>query len=82
VDFYIEVNGKYIGLQIKPITYEQTPEVYRWKEWLSKTHDKFEKDRGGKVFIVFSIKKNDKKIISNPEVIGEIQKEIKRLMGK
>ena len=79
---YIEVNGKYIGLQIKPITYEQTPEVYRWKEWLSKTHDKFEKDRGGKVFIVFSIKKNDKKIISNPEVIGEIQKEIKRLMGK
>lgn len=82
MDFYIEVNGKYIGLQIKPITYEQTPEVYRWKEWLSKTHDKFEKDRGGKVFIVFSIKKNDKKIISNPEVIGEIQKEIKRLMGK
>jgi len=81
VDFYIEVKGKYIGLQIKPITYEQTPEVYRWKEWLSKTHDKFEKDRGGKVFIVFSIKKNDKKIIYNPEVIDEIQKEVKRLRG-
>ncbi|MEN3186699.1 MAG: MjaI family restriction endonuclease [Atribacterota bacterium] len=31
VDFYIGINGKYIGLQIKPITYEQTPEIYRWK---------------------------------------------------
>jgi hypothetical protein len=57
VDFYIEIDEKYIGLQIKPITYEQTPEIYRWKEWLSKTHDKFEKGKGGKVFIVFSIKK-------------------------
>jgi len=27
VDFYIEINGKYIGLQIKPVTYEQTPEI-------------------------------------------------------
>lgn len=82
VDFYIKVKNKYIGLQIKPITYEQTPEVYRWKEWLNKTHDKFEKDRGGKVFIVFSIKKKDKKIIYNPEVIDEIRKEIKELMEK
>jgi len=79
VDFYIEVKGKYIGLQIKPITYEQTPEVYRWREWLSKTHDKFEKDRGGKVFIIFSIKEKDRKIIYNPEVIDEIKKEIERL---
>jgi len=71
-----------VPIKPAPDEWEQTPEVYRWKEWLSKTHDKFEKDRGGKVFIVFSIKKNDKKIISNPEVIGEIQKEIKRLMGK
>lgn len=82
VDFYIEINGKYIGLQIKPITYEQTPEIYKWKEWLSKTHDKFERDIGGKVFIVFSIKKGDKKIIYNLEVIDEIKKEIKRLKRK
>lgn len=79
VDFFIEVKEKYIGLQIKPITYEQTPEIYRWKEWLSKTHDKFERDNGGKVFIVFSIKKGDKKAIYNPQVIGEIRKEIGRL---
>ncbi len=28
VDFYIQVGEKYIGLQIKPISYEQTPEIY------------------------------------------------------
>jgi len=79
VDFYIQVGSRYIGLQIKPITYEQTPEVYRWKEWLGKTHDKFERDKGGRVFIVFSIKKEGKKVIYNPEVIDEIKKEIHRL---
>ena len=68
----IQVGSKYIGLQIKPTTYEQTPEIYRWKEWLSKTHDKFEKDKAGKVFIVFSIKREGKKVIYNPEVIDEI----------
>ena len=57
VDFYIQVGGKCIGLQIKPITYDQTLEIYRWREWLEKTHKKFEKNFGGKVFIVFSIKR-------------------------
>lgn len=79
VDFYIEINGKYIGLQIKPITYKQTPEIYKWKEWLAKTHNKFEKDKGGKVFVVFSIKKEGKKLIYNPEVIDEMKKEVERL---
>ncbi|MEO0296928.1 MAG: MjaI family restriction endonuclease [candidate division WOR-3 bacterium] len=79
VDFYIEVNKKFIGLQVKPITYEQTPEVHKWKEWLTKTHNKFERERGGKVFIIFSIKKEGKKIIYNPEVIDEIKKEMERL---
>jgi peptide subunit release factor RF-3 len=79
VDFYIQIGNRYIGLQIKPITYEQTPEIYRWKEWLSKTHDKFQRDKGGKVFIIFSIKKDDKKSIFNADVIDEIKKEIERL---
>lgn len=70
---------KYIGLQIKPITYEQTPEIHKWKEWLSKTHKKFEEHYSGKVFVIFSIKRNDKKEIYNPEIIEEIKKEIKRL---
>ncbi|RLB01614.1 MAG: MjaI family restriction endonuclease [Deltaproteobacteria bacterium] len=79
VDFYIEIGGKYIGLQIKPITYEQTPEIYRWKEWLSRTHKRFMEEKGGKVFIVFSVKEGNKKIIYNQEVIEEIEREIERL---
>jgi hypothetical protein len=79
VDFYIEVSGKYIGIQIKPITYNQTPEIHKWKGWLSKTHKKFEKKYGGKVFIVLSVKKGDRKEIYNKEVLAEIRKEINRL---
>jgi len=79
VDFYIEIAGKYIGIQIKPITYEQTPEIYKWKEWLSRTHEKFEKEIGGKVFIIFSIKKDGRKEIYNKEIIEEIKNEIERL---
>lgn len=79
VDFYIEVGGKYIGLQIKPITYKQTPEIHKWEEWLSKTHRKFEEKFGGKVFTIFSIKRGDKKEIYNQEVINEIKELIGRL---
>ncbi len=32
VDFFIEVKDKFIGLQIKPITFEQTFNCYKWKE--------------------------------------------------
>lgn len=79
IDFYIEVNKKYIGIQIKPITYEQTPELYKWKEWLREAHKKFEKEKNGKVFIVFSVKRDGKKLIYNSEVIEEIKDEIRRL---
>jgi len=79
IDFYIEVKGKYIGLQIKPITYNQTPEIHKWKEWLSRTHKNFEEKFGGKVFIIFSIKKGDKKDIHNREIIEDIKREILRL---
>ncbi len=79
VDFYIQIGGKYIGLQIKPITYEQTPEIYKWREWLSKTHKKFEEELGGKVFTIFSIKEGQSKKIFNEDVVKEIKVEIERL---
>jgi len=82
IDFFIEINGRYIGLQIKPITYKQAPEVHKWKEIHRKTHEKFEREKRGKVFIVFSIKKNKKKDIYNKEVIKEIEAEIQRLKHK
>ena len=61
------------------ITYEQTPELHKWKNWMEKTHKKFFKEKGGKVFVIFSIKKNGRKEIFNAEVVEEIKKEIERL---
>ena len=79
VDFFIEINGKYIGLQIKPITFKHTFEDYKWEEMQETSHRKFKEKFGGKVFIVFSVKKEKKKVISNPDVIDEIRKELERL---
>ncbi len=61
VDFYIQIGNKYIGLQIKPISYRQTPEVHKWKEWLGKTHEKFEKDKGERFLLSFRLKKETRK---------------------
>ena len=79
VDFFIAINGKYIGLQIKPTTFKHTFEDYKWKEMQEISHHKFQEKFGGKVFTVFSIKEGNKKVIHNPEVIEEIRKEIERL---
>ncbi|HBE44515.1 MAG TPA: MjaI family restriction endonuclease [Deltaproteobacteria bacterium] len=79
VDFFIEINNKYIGLQIKPITFGHTFEDYKWKEMQETTHQKFREKFGGKVFIIFSIKAAEKKIIQNSDIIDEIEKEIEKL---
>jgi len=79
VDFYIQVNEKYIGLQIKPLSFGTTFDQYKWDEIQEITHKKFTKKFGGKVFCIFSIKKGNKKVIDNFDVISDIQQEIKRL---
>jgi len=80
VDFYIQVKDKYIGIQIKPISYNQTSEIHKWKDWLEKSHKKFKEKFGGDVFIVFSVKNEaGRKEIWNKEVIEDIKKEIERL---
>ena len=80
VDFFIKINDKYIGLQIKPVKNGiQIPEIYKEYTLQAKTHEKFLKQYGGKVFYIYSIKVNDKKEIANKEVVEEIQKEIERL---
>jgi len=79
VDFLIEVNNKYVGLQIKPITYSYTFEDYEWKEMQETAHLKFKKKFGGHVFFIFSIKSGNKKKIYNAEVIEEIRREIEIL---
>jgi len=80
VDFSIKINDKYIGLQIKPVSKAPSiPEIYKEREIQLNTHKKFTQKYGGKVFYIYSCKSGDKKIITNLEVINEIQEEINRL---
>ena len=80
VDFYIKIDEKYIGLQIKPVnTGIQLPVIHKEYALQLETHNKFTTKFGGKVFYIFSEKVNGKKEIANKEVINEIQKEINRL---
>jgi len=79
VDFFIKANDKYIGLQIKPAGYAYITQIINELEFQKRTHEKFTKRYGGKVFYVISVKEGKKKVIYNPEVIEEIRKEIERL---
>lgn len=79
VDFYIQVDDKYIGLQIKPISSGRALDYYQWDRMHEVNHEKFRKKFGGQVFFIYSVKSGKKKIIHNVEVIDEIQKEIERL---
>lgn len=79
VDYYIEVGGKYIGLQIKPIESGVSLNDYQWYEMHEKAHKEFKEKFGGAVFFVFSVKSDKKKVVHNKEVIDEIKAEIGRL---
>jgi len=79
VDYFIKINDKYIGLQIKPAGYEYITQIINEREQQKKTHEKFTAKYGGKVFYIISITDGKNKIIHNPEVIKEIEAEIKRL---
>ncbi len=80
VDFFIEINGKYIGLQIKPVSETtQMTEIYKEIEIQKNTHKKFKEKYGGEVFYIYSYKSGNKKIIKNIEIIDDIKKEIERL---
>jgi hypothetical protein len=80
VDFFIEINGKYIGLQIKPVSQTSSiPEIYKERDLQAKTHLKFTQKFGGKVFYLYSYKADNKKQIVNSEVIDEIKTEIQSL---
>lgn len=80
VDFFIKINEKYIGIQIKPVNRGiQLSQIFKEKNLQLKTHEKFADKFGGKVFYVFSSKIGEKKEIKNKEVIEEIRQEIERL---
>ncbi len=80
VDFYIEVGGQYIGLQIKPAAgVSHIPQIYKEQSLQERTHRQFTGKYGGKVFYVISVKERGKKKIANPEVMEQILEEIERL---
>lgn len=80
VDFYIKINDKYIGLQIKPINQGvQLPEIHKEYALQAETHKNFTSKYGGKVFYIFSQKVNGKKEIANMQVIDDIKQEMKML---
>jgi len=79
VDFFIKVNDKYIGLQIKPAGYAYITQIINELEFQKNTHQKFTAKYGGKVFYIISIKEDKRKVIYNPDVIDKIKDEIKRL---
>ncbi|MBI4824911.1 MAG: MjaI family restriction endonuclease [Nitrospirae bacterium] len=79
VDFSIQVNDKYIGLQIKPISSGQALNQYQWIKMHEVSHEKFRKKFGGQVFFIYSVKAGKNKKIYNVEVIEEIKKEIGKL---
>ncbi len=80
VGFFIQIKQRFIGLQIKPVNQGiQLSQIFKEKGLQQKTHKKFEKEFGGKVFYIFSSKANGRKVIMNPEIIEEIRLEIKRL---
>jgi len=80
VDFFIRIKNNYIGIQIKPVNQGiQLSQIFKEKELQLKTHEKFTKQYGGKVFYIFSSKAGERKEIRNKEVIAEIKQEIDRL---
>ncbi len=80
IDFFIEINDKYIGLQIKPVSsINSIPQIFKEKEIQKNTHIKFTNEFGGNVFYIFSIKEGKNKKIHNTEIVDEIRKEIVRL---
>lgn len=85
VDFYIQINNNFIGLQIKPVNSGkegssiQLPQIFKEHNIQLSAHKKFTHNFGGKVFYIYSHKINGKKTIYNSEVIDEIINEIARL---
>lgn len=82
VDFFIQVNGKFVGLQVKPVSgTPQITQIHSERRIQENTHVDFTKKYGGKVFYVYSAKQNKQKKIVNTEVIDEIKSEIQRLQS-
>jgi hypothetical protein len=82
IDYLGKVGNKAFGIQIKPITANANFGNYKITERMSTSFQDFEKKYGGKVFVIFSTRTGDKKVIVNKEIVEEIKNEIERLKGE
>jgi hypothetical protein len=78
IDFIGKVGNRAFGLQIKPITVHASLGNFSVTARMEQSFREFEKEFGGRVFIIFSAE--DK--IKNKEVINDIRAEIVRLKKK
>ena len=81
IDYIGRVGKKAFGIQIKPVTSNSNFGNYKVTERMQANFEEFEEKYGGKVFVIFSAKSGNKKVVQNKEVIDEIAAEIKRLNG-
>ncbi|MBW1616406.1 MAG: MjaI family restriction endonuclease [Deltaproteobacteria bacterium] len=79
IDYIGKVGNKAFGIQIKPITANANFGNYKITERMQASFQTFEDKYGGRVFVIFSVRSGNKKIIQNQEVLDEIKAEIKRL---
>jgi hypothetical protein len=79
IDYIGRVGDKAFGIQIKPITANANFGNYNITDRMSSSFENFQKQYGGKVFVIFSTKVGTKKDIVNKDIIEDIKKEIERL---
>lgn len=78
IDFIGKIGNKAFGLQIKPITAQASLGNFSATARMEQSFRDFERQFGGKVFIVYSVEDR----IHNKEVIDQIEAEIIRLRKK
>jgi len=79
IDYLGKVGDKAFGIQIKPITANANFGNYKITERMSASFQDFQEKYGGKVFVIFSIRTGDKKVIKNKDIVDKIKAEIERL---
>ena len=80
VDYFVINRDKFIGFQIKSIKEEKGEpshimDIFTKRSMESKGHQQFT-SKYGPVFYLYSMKFNDKYVLSNPDILNEIKKEI------
>lgn len=79
IDYIGKVGNKAFGIQIKPITANANFGNYKITERMSASFQELENKYGGKVFVIFSSRTGDRKVIRNMDIIEDIKSEIIRL---